>query len=302
MPNRLIEGARQGRPPRYWRAGLYLIVVFGLTVMVIAVMISALMVVGAISLDSVAPDSGMGGLRVLGFIAEVLMIGLTWLWVRLIEQRPFWTIGLRTPRPLLEWARGLAVGAGLNAAIVGLIALSGAWAYGGAPGLLDPGAVLPPVLVALAFFLIQGPAEEVVFRGYLLPVLGARGGMVVGVAVSSVVFGLAHSLNPNVNPVALLNVGLAGLFFALYALLEEGLWGVFGAHTAWNWLMGHFFGLPVSGMGTESSVLRLADAGPDGLTGGAWGPEASLVLTAVLLVVCGWMAWRLWRRSLMANG
>jgi hypothetical protein len=77
---------------------------------------------------------------------------------------------------------------------------------------------------------------------------------------------------------------------------------VFGAHTAWNWLMGYFFGLPVSGMGTEGSVLRLADAGPDLLTGGAWGPEASLVLTAVFAVVCGWMAWRLWRRSLMANG
>jgi membrane protease YdiL (CAAX protease family) len=153
------------------------------------------------------------------------------------------------------------------------------------------------VAATLLFFLVQGPAEEVVFRGYLLPVLSARGTIVTGVVVSSILFGLLHSLNPNMGILPLVNITLAGVMFALYALVEEGLWGVFGLHSAWNWVQGNVLGLAVSGSTLGPSLIRLQEAGPDWLTGGAFGPEGSLFVTLLLTALSIGLGWQLWRKG-----
>ena len=149
----------------------------------------------------------------------------------------------------------------------------------------------------LLFFLVQGPAEEIMFRGYLLPVLSARGNTTLGIVVSSLLFGLLHVLNPNLGPLPMLNLTLAGVMFAMYALVEEGLWGMFGLHSAWNWVQGNVLGMAVSGMEFGPSLFKLSESGPDWLTGGAFGPEGSLVVTLALAATSAMLGWRLWRRE-----
>jgi uncharacterized protein len=139
------------------------------------------------------------------------------------------------------------------------------------------------VLSVLAGWAVQGAAEEVVCRGWVLPVIGARYRAWLGVLVSSLVFTILHGLNPNLSAVALLNLFLVGFFLALYALAEGGLWGVCAWHTAWNWAQGNVFGLEVSGMRTAGGMLlNLVETGPDVVTGGAFGPEGGLAVTLVM--------------------
>jgi len=81
------------------------------------------------------------------------------------------------------------------------------------------------------------------------------------------------------------NLFLFGVFAALYALREGRVWGVFGMHAAWNWMQGNVLGLSVSGAPPVGGTwIRLVDAGPVWLTGGAFGPEGGLAVSAVLVV------------------
>ena len=116
--------------------------------------------------------------------------------------------------------------------------------------------------------------------------------------MSAVIFASYHALNPNLGPIAMLNLFLFGIFAALFALYEGGLWGVFSIHTAWNWAQGNLFGFEVSGMiPPGGTMFNLREVGPDAVTGGPFGPEGGLAVTTVLVISCllVWVASR--RRS-----
>jgi membrane protease YdiL (CAAX protease family) len=303
--NWLLEQAALGRrKPAYWRAAVYLValimaMIFAAILLVIIGMVSLLAIKLVVAGFDIEADSYTTMLAAsFGSFAVVFLVTALFTWW---EGRPFHTIGLRTANPLREWARGFALGLLMLAASVGISAALG-WMdlrrVGGAPG-DGPLTVLGWMALALLYFLVQGPAEEVLGRGYLLPVLGKRGGLWVGIAVSSLIFALMHGANPSIGPIPLLNLFLAGAFFCFYALKEAGLWGVFGWHSAWNWVQGAVFGLEVSGMGEFSAhpLLNFDEAGPDWMTGGPFGPEGGAAVTIVLLLGIGLLLWLFWKES-----
>jgi membrane protease YdiL (CAAX protease family) len=75
------------------------------------------------------------------------------------------------------------------------------------------------------------------------------------VIVSSLLFGLAHGLNPHVTALGVINLTLFGGFLALYALREGGLWGACAWHMAWNWTESDLFGLSGSGGPLHAALL-----------------------------------------------
>jgi hypothetical protein len=90
----------------------------------------------------------------------------------------------------------------------------------------------------------------------------------------------------------MINLGLYGLFAALYALREESLWGICAFHSIWNWAQGNLFGLEVSGQSVSGGMIfNLMESGPDWLTGGAFGPEGGLATTIVLLLSMAIIWW-----------
>ena len=145
----------------------------------------------------------------------------------------------------------------------------------------------------LAGFAIQGPAEEILFRGYILEHVQAQWGLRWAVAVSAIGFALFHALNPAFNPVALINLLLFGVATALYKVrVDQGqLWGVFGIHSVWNWLQQVVFGLPNSGiLSTPDNALftvRPDTSLPEPIWGGGFGPEGTLAASLVLLALIG---------------
>ncbi len=211
---------------------------------------------------------------------------LLWLWVRLVEKRGLSSLGLEKNGALFKLARGLLIGCGLFLFITLLLAVCGC---------LQPVSSLPgryiisilSVFLVLPAWLFQSSIEELVMRGWLMPVIAVRKSPFWGVLISSSVFAVLHLLNPNISILAVVNLVVAGLLFALVALWEGGLWGACGLHAAWNWTQGSLLGFSVSGFQFSGPALfHLGAQGSSLLSGGAFGPEGSLFTTLVNGAAC----------------
>lgn len=281
--NHLIALARQGK--RLPHVVLLLIVsIIATFLMQILGIIPALLVLQLVGDNGNSPlaSAARGAILLIG--STSLIFAFIWAWLRWFDQRPYRTLGLETGGAVGKYARGLLVGLLMFTTAVGLAAVFGYIAFEqGDPqqqGLAALGGVL---LIALGW-IVQGASEEVLCRGWLLPSIGARYRPWLGVLLSALVFALLHSLNPGLSVLAMVNLFLFGIFAALYALYEGGLWGIFALHSVWNWAQGNLFGFEVSGTLPEGGILlNLQETGPDLVTGGRFGPEGGLVVSAVLL-------------------
>ena len=249
----------------------------------------------AIALGFVSPGGGADGWPQLAYeLVAAFGLGsvLVLLWAWLFERRGLATLGLNAKGPM-RFLRGYLLGLAFLLTVIGVIWAAGGYVVEGAGafGSAAIGAALLPIGVLLLGFIIQGSSEELLFRGWLMQLIASRHGLWIAVIANSALFALAHA--GNIEPskellVGLANIVLFGLFISLYAVREGSLWGVCGWHAAWNWLLGLGFGLEVSGMKIDSLPLITDLAAAPGavwwLTGGAFGPEASVVATAVLLI------------------
>jgi len=138
------------------------------------------------------------------------------------------------------------------------------------------------IFLFLLAFIVQCSSEELLIRGWLLPVIGVRYGPGIGVIVSSIIFVIFHG---TIQPLAILNLLLFSLFLSFYFIKEGSIWGICGWHAAWNWTQANFFGLEVSGNRWNSgTIFDLKASGLKLISGGSYGPEASAICTAVLLI------------------
>jgi len=130
--------------------------------------------------------------------------------------------------------------------------------------------------------------EEVVFRGYLFQKIRAWNRH-AGVAASSIAFAALHAGNRGIEPIAIANLLLAGIFLALAWERYQRLWLPIGIHLGWNVFSGPILGYAISGFVPAASLLRIAGGGPPWLTGGGFGIEGSVVVTLVEVGAIAWL-------------
>ena len=139
----------------------------------------------------------------------------------------------------------------------------------------------------LSLFLLVGVVEEVVFRGILFRLITDKWNIAVGLTTSSLLFGLAHLGNPGATLWAALAIALAsGWLMGMAYAYHQTIWVPIGMHWAWNYLEGGVFGCAVSG--TPLDYLPLITpriSGADILSGGAFGPEASIICVALGIAI-----------------
>ncbi|MDF1502565.1 CPBP family intramembrane glutamic endopeptidase [Roseisolibacter sp. H3M3-2] len=149
---------------------------------------------------------------------------------------------------------------------------------------------------ALSQLALLAPAalyEELLVRGYPFQVLREAGGAWPALLLTSAVFGVLHWQNPGATVGSVAIVSLAGVFLGAVLLATGSLWAAFAAHLAWNWTLAGALHAAVSGLPFAAPDYRVVDAGPDWLTGGAWGPEGGAAAAGGMLLAMGW----LWRRG-----
>ncbi len=200
-----------------------------------------------------------------------------------VKRRYFAAIGLGRRRWLRDSALGAGVGAGMVTAAVGVIASLGSVRF---HIKVDEG-TLRVLLVETWVLLTAAMAEELMFRGYpfqrLVKAVGAWG----AIAIFSGLFGAVHAGNPHASVWGFLNTIFIGILLSLAYLRTRALWLPWGIHFGWNAMLGVGFGLPVSGL-TEFAVMVKGTArGPQWLTGGSYGIEASA--TGALVILLGFI-------------
>ncbi|PHR57748.1 MAG: CPBP family intramembrane metalloprotease domain-containing protein [Robiginitomaculum sp.] len=268
--------------------------------LVLMAVVPGLVLIPAFLADWVPTDdqqiSNPGLLYVLAVSFGALSLAV-FAWVKWVEKRPLASMGWRFERAFARYGRGFAIGLGMNIISIALIGLAGGYEVGAwLPAMASPMALVW-IFLFLIGFVIQGGTEEVLTRGWLMSTFASRWGWPAAVGVTSVMFALMHIGNEpgHINWIAMTNIVLIGIFFGLYAVREKSLMGVCAAHASWNWMMGIGFGLNVSAMKidvapllVELEQMPLVDKA---ITGGSFGPEGSLIVSAVLAVSC-WLVWR----------
>lgn len=245
-----------------------------------------------------ALDIGRSGWGVLAGHGSILFSAFVigWACAGLLEELPVQSLGVT---PHAGWVRNLAIGSMLGASSLLLAAALTAitrgthfrWAAAGA------GPILKTLAVSLLVFVFAAAAEELLFRGYPLQTLTRANLAWLGVFLTSVPFAAVHLGNPNVVPgFTFLNTALAGIWLAVAYLRTRSLWLPLGLHWSWNWAQASLLGLPVSGIDrlAPAPLLRAVNAGPDWLTGGAYGIEGGAACTIALL----WSIFVVWRTKL----
>jgi membrane protease YdiL (CAAX protease family) len=231
----------------------------------------------------------------LGLLAAALDAG--YFCARLFEGLPWKSLGLTLHT---GWFRDLIIGSAIGFAslvvAVGIATIGSGLSFSFSDtGMTSTGRSM---LGSAALLIVAALAEEAMFRGYGLQTLSRAKLAWLGVLLTSVPFALVHLSNPNVVPVVtFVNTALAGVWLAAAYLRTRSLWLPLGVHWAWNWALGWFFGLPVSGIKLVSNPLLTAtDAGPAWLTGGSYGIEGGVACTISLALFTLF----LWRTSLVS--
>ncbi len=142
------------------------------------------------------------------------------------------------------------------------------------------------VMAGIALTLVQSAMEEVLFRGWLQPVLIQRIGVIGGVIASSVTFMAFHLIGGAIQPMSMLVIALAGAVFGLLALRSGGIVAPIMAHAAWNASEDSVFGLvPNPGNEMFGSILDFDLVGSAWWGGSDEGLNASLGAAVVLCAI-----------------
>ena len=206
-------------------------------------------------------------------LLTVIVLGAYWAFVRIVERRA--VTELSSSHVVRELGGGLVLGALLFSTTIGILAALGAYQMTGNNGWLIMLASLPACVLA-------GVLEEVLIRGVVFRILEQWLGSWIALTISAVIFGALHLLNPGATLLNAAAISIeAGVLLAAAFMLTRRLWLCIGTHIAWNFTQGGIFSVAVSG-GKSTGLLQSRMAGPDWLTGGTFGAEASVVA----LVVC----------------
>ncbi len=205
----------------------------------------------------------------------LVMITAYRLLVRWTEKRSANEIGPTVALPL--FLGGLAIGVALFCGVYAVLYVGGAASLRGIH--LGEG-----VGFAAAASLAAGVGEELVFRGALYRIFEERFGTLAALLASGAIFGLMHAWNRGATWWSTIAIALeAGILLGAVYALARSLWLPIGLHFGWNFAEGGIFSAAVSG-GNTQGLIDAKLSGPTMLTGGVFGPEASIEAVALCLI------------------
>jgi membrane protease YdiL (CAAX protease family) len=220
---------------------------------------------------------------------HLLAAGFTnWLVLRIYENRKLIDLGLWAERASSEnLVIGLLGGAGAALLVLLPALLTGAARLIATPD-NQPG---PGTLIFVLVLLAAGAVgEELVFRGYGFQILLAALGPSLTIIPVGIVFALLHSANPHATWFGIVNTAGFGILFGYAYWRSRDLWLPFGLHVGWNFTL-PLFGVPLSGLRMNVTGHEMSWTAGVLWSGGEYGPEAS-ILTSAALVLLSLYLWK----------
>jgi hypothetical protein len=229
-----------------------------------------------------------GSLWLNEIIAVLAVTPAVFLARRFLDRRSIVSLGLKPDRQMiLDLLAGIVITFAMTGIIFGL-ELTAGWLTIESFAWQSESISLVAVSMTEVFllFILVAWQEELLFRGYRLQNIKEGMNPIWGIILSSLWFGAVHSFNPNATIISVVGIFLAGIFLAYGCQRTGQLWLSIGLHIGWNFFEGVVFGFPVSGLDVYH-MIRVQINGAGLWTGGAFGPEAGLVLLPALLIGTG---------------
>ena len=265
--------------PRGLRAG-WAILVYA-TLCAILIVLGEFAVAPSLHLNDGAPI--LPSTSLLLELAQFIPVIVATLIMARIEQRPPLSYGFQGRARGIRLLSGLACG---FIAISTLVLLLRGLGYLSLDGPALAGlAVFRSALAWGVVFLCVGFCEEAMFRGYAQFTITRGIGFWWGAFLLCVPFSLMHTANAGESPLGLVGVAAASLVFCLSLWYTGSLWWAVGFHAAWDWGQSFFYGTADSGMQAQGHLFASHPRGPALWSGGATGPEGSVIVLPLLVVV-----------------
>ncbi len=234
------------------------------------------------------PSGALPPLRGLtGESALFLIVLFATLVMSRIERRPLLAAGFRGRARAIRLISGLLWGFAAISALVFALSKLGYLALRHSS--LSGSAAFKDAALWAAMFLLTGFAEEAAFRGYPQFTLTRGLGFWWGALLIAALFGFTHGYNPGESPIGLVSVVAISLLFCLSLWYTGSLWWAVGFHASWDWGQSYFYGTADSGMVVQGHLLSAHPVGPLLWSGGSTGPEGSLLIIPLLLILAAVM-------------
>ena len=224
-------------------------------------------------------------------VAAAIILGLYALFVRWIERH--WPTDLSLRRLAPDTLLGLLVGFIFMVLVVSTIVATGSATLGWR------GFMANQQLDMFMMFLAVAVGEEMIFRGVIFRWIDERWNTWVALLISAILFGWIHISNDNATWWSSLGIAIeAGLLLGAAYKFSGNLWLPIGIHWGWNLMEGPVLGFAVSGNGMApgEAVCLSTVSGPDIISGGAFGLEASIFAAVIGLAIAAWFVHRTARR------
>ncbi|MDP9054078.1 MAG: CPBP family intramembrane metalloprotease [Acidobacteriota bacterium] len=183
---------------------------------------------------------------------------------------------------------GIALGAAGTAILIFPAILFGCAHFEAVPGARFS---LRTAALTLVLLFCGAAGEEIAFRGFPLQFLIRGYGAWVSILGIGALFGMLHRFNPGSTTLSTANTAGFGVLFGFALVRSHDLWLPIGLHFGWNAAL-PFLGVELSGFTIQVTGYRLAWNVGDLWSGGAYGPEASILATAVLGILFA-VVWKL---------
>jgi hypothetical protein len=102
---------------------------------------------------------------------------------------------------------------------------------------------------------------------------------------TSVGFGFIHTFNSGENWIGVLGAAGIGFVFCVSVQATGSAWWAIGCHAAWDWAESYFYGTADSGFAARGHLLTTVPSGSPLWSGGTDGPEGSLLVFPVMLLL-----------------
>ena len=144
-------------------------------------------------------------------------------------------------------------------------------------------------LFSFTLFFLVAVSEEIFFRGILFRMINRRWNIWAALVISALIFGGLHIFNDNATLWSSIAIAIeaGSLLGAAYAY-SKNIWLPIGIHWIWNYTQGNILGFPVSGEDNVTSIITPEISGPQWLTGGSFGAEASVIAAVIGLLISLW--------------
>lgn len=144
------------------------------------------------------------------------------------------------------------------------------------------------------YIFLMAYIEEILFRGLVFQTIRERFGDIIAIIILSVFFSIAHSSNPNISNMGLINIILAGILLSVLYITTESLWLPISVHFFWNLNQQVLLGSNISGVNFDIQIFNLSAIGSktSWLFGGDFGIEEG-ILTMFLLTILTFVSFKI---------